>query len=124
MKQYGNDTQTHTVKGNYNRIVMEVQTIMKAINSNVNNFNGPKAEILGKSKIDKQQLQTYQEENKTGPWRNTILSQQLLSDMPERNQPKPNRQLFWYPRCNQELNHMVFQDIVWELLLKLVCKGM
>ena len=61
---------------------------------------------------------------KTGTWRNTIWSKQLLSDMLERNQPKPNRQLFWYPRSNQEPNHVIFQDIVWELLLKLVCKGM
>ena len=124
MKQYGNGTQTDTVKGNYNRILSlsEVQTRMKAINSKVDNFNGSKAEILGKSKIDKQQLQKYQKENKTGTRRNTILSKHLLSDMLERNHPKPNRQLFWYPRCNQELNHMIFQDIVWELLLKLVCK--
>ena len=123
-KQYGNDTQTDTVKRNYNRIVSEVQTRVEAINSKVNNFNGPKAGILGKSKIDKQQLQKNQEENKTGTWRNTIRSKQLLSDMLERNQPKPNRQLFRHPRSNQELNHVIFQDIVWELLLKLVCKGM
>ena len=94
MKQYGNDTQIDTVKGNYNKIVSEVQTRMKAISSKVNNFNGPKAEFLGKSKIDKPQLQKYQEENKTGTWRNTILSKQLLSDMLERNHPKANRQLF------------------------------
>ena len=124
MNQKGNDTQTDNVKGNNNRISSEVQTRIKTINSKVNNFNGPKAGIRGKSKIDKQELQKYQEENKTGTWRNTIWSKQLLSDMLERNQPKPNRQLFWYPRCNQELNHVIFQDIVWELLLKLVCKGM
>ena len=117
MKQYGNDTQTETVKGNYNRRASEVQTRMKAINSKVNNVNGPKAGTLGKSKIDKQQLQKYQEENKTGTWRNTILSKQLLSKMLERNHFKPNRQLFWYPRCNQEPNHVIVQDIVWELLL-------
>ena len=97
---------------------------MKVISSKVSNSNGPKAGILGKSKIDRQQMQKYQEENKTGTWRNTIVSKQFLRDMLERNHPKPNRQLFWYSRCNQELNHVIFQDIVWELLLKLVCKGM
>ena len=63
MNQKGNDTQTDNVKGNNNRISSEVQTGMKTINSKVNNFNGPKAGIRGKSKIDKQELQKYQEEN-------------------------------------------------------------